>query len=157
MVNSHTHPTRLSVRIKASKTDSFWLGVSLVLGATHRDLGCLAAILPCVALRDREATAGPLFQLASGAFLTHERLVTEVRCLLLLAGLDPELYSSHSFWIGAAMSATQAGLEGPYHSNIRMMAKLSMEVSETLSNGRSKELINRTFRPRRPSSAAKTE
>ena len=32
-----------------------------------------------------------------------------------------------------------------------------MEVSETLSNGRSTELINRTFRPRRPSSAAKTE
>ena len=31
-----------------------------------------------------------------------------------------------------------------------------MEVSETLNNGSSKELINRTFRPRRPSSAAKT-
>ena len=30
-------------------------------------------------------------------------------------------------------------------------------VSETLSNGRSTELINRTFRPRRPLSAAKTE
>ena len=31
-----------------------------------------------------------------------------------------------------------------------------MEVCETLSNGRSTELVNRTFRPRRPSSAAKT-
>ena len=31
---------------------------------------------------------------------------------------------------------------------------LLLEVCKTLSNGRSTELVNRTFRPRRPSSAA---
>ena len=110
MVDSHTRPTRLSVCIKASKTDPFRLGVTLVLGATQRDLCPIAAILPYVALRG--ATTGPLFQLASGVFLTRERFVTEVRRLLQLAGLDPELYSGHSFRIGAATAAAQAGLEG---------------------------------------------
>ena len=85
-MNSSTHPTRLSVCIKASKTDPFRLGVTLVLGATQRDLYLIAAILPYVAFRG--AATGPLFQLASGAFLTCERFVTEVGRLLQMAGLD---------------------------------------------------------------------
>ena len=46
---------------------------------------------------------------------------------------------------------------GYIQSSSRLLTLCGMEVSETLSNGRSKELINRTFRPRRPSSAARTE
>ena len=79
-MDSHTHPTRLLVCIKASKTDSFRLGVTLVQGATQWDLCTIVAILPYLALRG--ATTGPLFQLASGVFLTRERFMTEVRCLL---------------------------------------------------------------------------
>ena len=45
-VDSLSNPTRLHVRIKASKTDTFRLGVTLVLGATQHDLSPLAAILP---------------------------------------------------------------------------------------------------------------
>ena len=81
-----------------------------MLGATQQDLYLIAAILPYVAFRG--AATGPLFQLASGAFLTCERFVTEVRRLLQMAGLDLEQHSGHSFRIEAATAAAQAGLEG---------------------------------------------
>ena len=97
------------MRIKASKTDPFRLGITLVLGATQQDLCPLAAILPYVALQG--VGDGPVFQLDSGGFLTRERFVTEVRRLLELAGVDPRPYSGHSFRIGAATAAARAGLE----------------------------------------------
>ena len=57
-------------------------------------------------------STGPLFQMANGDFLTRERFVKEVRSLPQLAELDLEPYSGHSFRIGAATTAAQAGLEG---------------------------------------------
>ena len=85
-VDNHANPTRLSVCIKALKTDPFRRGITLVLDATQRDLCPLPVILPYVAVWG--AAPSPLFQMANGAFLTQERFVKEVRSLLRLAGLD---------------------------------------------------------------------
>ena len=63
-VDNHTNPTRLSVCIKASKTDPFWLGVILVLGATQQDLCSLTAILPYVVVRG--AALGPCSRWRTG-------------------------------------------------------------------------------------------
>ena len=141
-LDSLTCPSQLSITIKASKTDPFRLGVTLVLGATKLDLCPLAAILPYVALRG--AQAGPLFRFENGQFLTRDRFVAEVRTLLRAAGVDTPQYSGHSFRIGAATTAALAGLDGHtiqtlgrWHSSaylayIRLPRESLSQVSTTL-------------------------
>ena len=108
-IDSHTCPTKAFLNIKASKTDPFRQGVTITLGKTNQQLCPLAALLPYVALRGSQP--GPLFQFTDGAYLTRERFVKEIKLLLQATGVDPSPYSGHSFRIGAATTAAQAGLD----------------------------------------------
>ena len=108
-LDSREAPSRVYVQIKASKTDPFHTGVTIVLGATGRDLCPVAALTPYLALR--EPSPGPLFHFQNGSYLTRARFVTEVRQLLSTTGLLASAYSGHSFWIGAATTAALAGVE----------------------------------------------
>lgn len=59
-------------------------------------------------------THGPLFTFADGSCLYGQRLVVEVRSVLHLQGVNESYLSSisgHSFQIGAATAAAQAGVE----------------------------------------------
>ena len=94
------------VRIKASKTDPFRVGVTAYLGRTDQELCPVAAVLDYIARRG--TCAGPLFIYENGQPLTRNSLVREVRSALL-ANATP--YSGHSFRIGAVMSAAAAGVE----------------------------------------------
>ena len=51
---------------------------------------------------------GPLFVHASGRYLIRRDVSDVTKCLLQSAGVDPSLYSSHSYRIGAATSAAAA-------------------------------------------------
>ena len=53
---------------------------------------------------------GLSFTSGNGSSLTKRLFILKVRELLSAAGLDPSLYSGHSFCIGAATSAVQADL-----------------------------------------------
>ena len=53
---------------------------------------------------------GPLFTFSSGDFLTRSAISTTTKSLLSAAGIDPGAYSSHSYRIGAATAAAEAGL-----------------------------------------------
>ena len=53
----------------------------------------------------------PLFKFQDGRFLTRQRLVTAVRDALRSAGVQPGLYSGHSFRIGATTTAAARGVE----------------------------------------------
>ena len=108
-LDSHINPTKLFVTIKASKTDPFRQGSTVTLGKTDRLLCPISAILPYVAVRGSEA--GPLFCFQDGSFLTRDTFVKGVRHLLVAAGIDPLPYSGHSFRIGAATTAAQAGMD----------------------------------------------
>ena len=108
-LDSHSAPTRLSITIKASKTDPFRTGTTITLGKTGQQLCPLTAILPYVAARGTQD--GPLFRFQDGSFLTRDRFVAEVRRLLSAAGVDPKPYSGHSFRIGAATTAAHAGMD----------------------------------------------
>ena len=59
----------------------------------------------------RGSSARPLFVYPDGSFLTRDRFVEEVRRALDSAGVDPALFNSHSFRIGAATTAAARGLE----------------------------------------------
>ena len=98
-------PSRMEVRIKASKTDPFRQGISL--GKVASDLCPVSAMLAYLVVRGSHA--GPLFKFSDGRSLTRQRLVTAVKEALDAAGVESGQYSGHSFRIGAAAAAR--GLE----------------------------------------------
>ena len=68
----------------------------------------MSAILPYLAIRG--ARIGPLFVLEDGSYLTRQRFATMVSSTLKHAGVNDKLYTTHSFRIGAATTAKEAGV-----------------------------------------------
>ena len=57
-MDSRTKPSYIEVRIKASKTDVFWRGVTVYLGTTGNDLCPVTAVLSYMASIQRLPTMG---------------------------------------------------------------------------------------------------
>ena len=102
-------PTRLSVRLKASKTDQFREGTVIHLGRTGQALCPVAAMLAY--LVRRKEGEGPLFRFEDGRLLTRPWLVREVKEALEEGGVGSTGISGHSFRIGAATTAAERGVE----------------------------------------------
>ena len=117
-VDYHTNPSMVRLHLKQSKTDPFRHGVDVFLGRTNMVICPVAALLAYVAVRP--SMAGPLFIYKDGTPLTRERLVVAVRHALERLGHVASQYSGHSFRIGAATTAAQAGLED---SVVKMMGR----------------------------------
>ena len=107
-IDSRVNPQVLIVRLRHSKTDPFGAGVNLYLGRTGNTLCPVAAVLGYLAICP--STPGPLFHLQDGTPLSRTHLVTHIRDALSCAGIDASQFSGHSFRIGAASTAAQAGL-----------------------------------------------
>ena len=107
-VDSHVSPSHLSVHLRQTKTDPFGAGVTIHLGATGDSLCPIAAVLGYLAVRP--SAPGPLFLFEDGSTLSRPRLVQALRQALHRAGVDDSGYSGHSFRVGAATTAAQAGL-----------------------------------------------
>ena len=101
-------PSSIRVFLKVSKCDQFGRGVAVFLGATTDELCPVAAILAFVSARGNRE--GPFFLCQDGAPLTKARFVARIREALVRAGVPEQHYSGHSFRIGAATAAAQAGL-----------------------------------------------
>ena len=108
-VDNRANPSMVRIHLKHSKTDPFRHGVDIYLGRTDRDLCPVTALLAFLAIRP--AVEGPLFVFSDGSPLTRDKLVDAVRQALGRAGISAAGYSGHSFRIGAAPTAAQAGLE----------------------------------------------
>ena len=107
-VDSHSAPSHLSVLLRESKTDQFGAGMTIHLGATGDKLCPVVAMLGYLAIRP--PSPGPLFIFKDGTSLSRQRLVQMLRQALQLAGISDTGFSGHSFRIGAATAAAQAGL-----------------------------------------------
>ena len=101
-------PSMIKVRIKQSKTDPFLQGVDLYLGKTDKDICPVRAILPYLALCSNRP--GPLFMGTDGKMLTRQTFSSELDHILSKLKLDRGSYNTHSFRIGAATSAMEAGI-----------------------------------------------
>ena len=97
-----------ALHIKKSKTDQFYEGSDVVLGASGEDLCPVAALLDY--LGRRGPSPGPLFRLENGAPLQRASFVKGVQDSLAVAGLPGENFNGHSFHLGAATSASAAGV-----------------------------------------------
>ena len=107
-LDSRSNPTMVHITLRHSKTDVFGAGVTIHLGRTKDILCPVSALLAYLALRPR--TPGPLFLLQSGQPLSKESLLAPIRQALSSCGLEVSLFNGHSFRIGAATAAANAGL-----------------------------------------------
>ena len=107
-VNSHSAPSCLRLRIKASKTDPFRKGCFVHIGKGEFPLCAISSLLAYLTLRGD--ASGPLFLLRDGRPLSRALLTSWLRGILSAAGIQGN-FSSHSFRIGAATVAARNGIQ----------------------------------------------
>ena len=107
-IDNHITPSTIRVRIKQSKTDPFREGVYLFLGKTDQIICPVNGILPYLAIRGN--MPGPLFVMENKKPLTRQRFYLSLAAVLEQSGLNHKNYNTHSFRIGAATTARQAGI-----------------------------------------------
>ena len=141
--DDHRAPTMVYLRIKQSKTDPFGQGVDVYVGATRKAVCPVDALLRY--LEVHSSTAGPLFIHADGIPLTRASLVSRLKQALCQVGIQPDAFNGHSFWIGAATTAAQRGVEDSliqtlgrwksdtYKLYIKIPRALLAEVSRSLA------------------------
>ena len=99
----------LSIHLKSSKTDRFGESSTILIGSTGSSTCPVKAMNKFLVSR-RLYSHGPLFTFSLGDFLTWSAISTTTKSLLSAAGIDSGAYSSHSYRIGAAIAAAEAGL-----------------------------------------------
>ena len=107
-VDHHSNPSIQKINIKNSKTDHTREGISLYVGRTGNELCPVAAMLPFLVARGRDAS--PLFVTKEGKHLTRPLLVKMVKETLTTEEVDCSCYNGHSFRIGAATMVLAKGI-----------------------------------------------
>ena len=108
----------LRIIIKQSKTDPFQQGVSLFLEETDTSLCPVEAILSYLVIRGN--SPGPLYIMQDSRRLTRQLFSDSLNDILKELHLDIGSYNTHSFRIGAATSAKEAGISD---SHIMMLGR----------------------------------
>ena len=104
MTDNRSNVIRVSINIKASKTDPFRTGMTIRLSQNASILCPVTALVQFMDVHPYKA--GPLFTSQDGRYLTRK----EVNKVLSNAVCDiPGHFSTHSFRIGAASTAAAAG------------------------------------------------
>lgn len=114
------NPSMLKVNLKYSKTDQLGKGVDIYVGRTGCPLCPVAAVLAYMAIRGNEQ--GPFFKFNNSQPLTKPKFIHHVRLALQNTGLPYNDFAGHSFRIGAATTASRAGMED---SQIRALGRWS--------------------------------
>lgn len=118
--DDQVRPSSIKVHLKRSKTDQLGNGVDVFVGRTGSPLCPVEAITQYVAARG--SRQGCFFLFDDNSPLTKPRFVARVRHVLQSLGLPYDSFAGHSFRIGAATAAAQAGIED---SVIQMLGRWS--------------------------------
>ena len=111
-IDNRENPGVLKVNIKQSKTDPFWQGIQIYLGATNSDVCPIFGILPYLARRGSQL--GPLFLTENGKGLTRQSFCSALNSVLSQLPVNTSLYKSHSFHIGAVTTAAKVNIPDVY-------------------------------------------
>jgi hypothetical protein len=141
--------TRVSLTIKAAKTDPFRRSTTIPVAATGTSTCPVRAMCKYFSATYHHRRSQPLFIDHSGHFLTRQKLTSVLRSLLEAAGYrNTHQYSSHSLRIGAATAAAGSGLptwliqaagrwrSDAYKLYIRTPKKKLLAVAPTISRAR---------------------
>jgi integrase len=107
-IDNKSTPSIIYLTLRQSETDISGSGVTLHLGKTGDALCPVAALLNYLAIHP--STQGPLFITESGNPLAREMLVAAIRRALRPTLGEVSQFNGHSFRIGAATTAAQAGV-----------------------------------------------
>ena len=119
-VDSGQAPSMLQVLLRVSKCDQFGKGVKVYVGKARGPRCPVVAVAAYMAARG--PSAGPFFLNQKGRPLLKPLFITELRRALEASGLDQAAFAGHSFRIGAATAAAQAGVPD---STIQMLGRWS--------------------------------
>ena len=106
---SFTIEGSLQLNLKSSKTDPYRQGCSLLIAPSQRSVCAIRALRKYLSVCPGTGST-PLYVYKSGLYLIRANVTTVLRTLLQRLGVPTELYASHSFRIGAATTAAEAGL-----------------------------------------------
>jgi len=107
-VDNRQAPEVVRLHIKQSKTDPYREGVYIYLGKTHQSICPVEAIITYLEVRGPQP--GPLFIMSDNTMLTRSMFASALHGILRKLHLDARLFNTHSFRIGAATSAKEAGI-----------------------------------------------
>lgn len=100
---------RYDIFLKNSKADVFRQGVRIPISQsyTNRSVCPVYHMKQYIALRSASGCSAkdPLFMDSQGVILHRSQFIRNMKQLLKMVGVDPDLYNGHSFRIGAATSA----------------------------------------------------
>ena len=96
-IDDRANPRLLRATIKQSKTDPFWKGIHIHLGATDSSVCPVLGVLPYLTLLGTQA--GSLFITERGECLTRQIFSTALDSLFTELQLNHTHYNSHSFRI----------------------------------------------------------
>ena len=102
------NPLMVKVHLGMSKCNQFGKGMDVYVGRTNSLRSLVVAVVSYMAGCGQQP--GPFFRRQSGRPLIKPQFVTEVRKALTEAGLDQIEFACHSFPIGAATAAAEAGI-----------------------------------------------
>ena len=105
-VDNRNNPEQLRISIKQSMTDPFCKAVDIFLGTTSNNVCPIKGILSYLAIRGNQK--GPLFVFEDSKSLTRQRFSSALDSLLNQFHINTDHYNTHSFQIGAEISARQA-------------------------------------------------
>ena len=105
---SFTSEGCLTWHLKSSKTNPYRQGCSLLIAPSLHSVCAVRALRKYLSLRSISGASPLHFQ--SGDYLTRAKVTSTLRILLQRLSIPTEPYASHSFRIGTATTAAEAGL-----------------------------------------------
>lgn len=124
---------RVTIRLRASKTDPFRNGADIIL-CRNRSPTCpydrLRAHWEAAPLQSPFA---PLFQTDIGAPILYAQLHKAIKQLASASGLDPTAFSGHSLRIGGATSLAQLGYPAHFIKELGRWKSLSYQLYTRLT------------------------
>jgi hypothetical protein len=125
----HDGTKKVTLTLKASKTDPFRLGCNIQFYATNQSLCPVASLEKFLEMRGSRPTSGqdPLFLLPEGP-LTRDKFINMLRLILDRLGYNSRMFCGHSFRRGACTSATVAQI--PDHL-IKTLGRWSSDCYQT--------------------------
>jgi len=103
-IDNRKEPRLLQLALKQSKTDTFKQGCKVYVGATDNIICPIKAVISYLSKRTNQP--GPLFITKDGKGWTAAMFRAALKSLLVKLKVDKDHYNTHSFWIGAATSAS---------------------------------------------------
>ena len=130
-VSQDTATAVYMLSIRASKTDPFRKGAHIRLAPSGHPVLCPSETLSKYLqshIQRRPPPHSLLFRWSSGEPISRQTFSNCIKHLATLAGIDASRYATHSFRIGAAITAAAAGLPD---STIKVMGRWSSEAYQS--------------------------